>query len=119
MRRATSTTPRRILEKFSACRLSAPPRAATHQRCAMRKPFPTGDPDIAGFDDQAPDRRILGATANPANASNSSALGRRVYQRGLQTFVWRSDDDNDDELRYRIMYRREGDTEWKTLKSDL
>ena len=85
----------------------------------FQKPYPTGDPDIAGFDDQAPDRRILGTTANPANASNNSALGRRVYQRGLQTFVWRSDDDNDDELRYTIMYRREGDTEWKTLKSDL
>ncbi len=25
----------------------------------FQKPYPTGDPDIAGFDDQAPDRRIL------------------------------------------------------------
>jgi sugar lactone lactonase YvrE len=85
----------------------------------FQKPYPTGDPDIAGFDDQAPDRRILSATATTPNASNNSALGRRVYQRGLQTFVWRAEDDNDDELRYEIMYRREGDTEWKTLKSDL
>jgi SMP-30/Gluconolactonase/LRE-like region len=82
----------------------------------FQKPYPTGDPDIAGFDDQAPDRRILSATANP---SNSSALGRRVYQRGLQTFVWRAEDANDDELRYEISYRREGDTAWKSLKSDL
>ena len=28
----------------------------------FQKPYPTGDPDIAGFDDQAPDRRILSAT---------------------------------------------------------
>jgi hypothetical protein len=82
----------------------------------FQKPYPTGDPDIAGFDDQAPDRRILSATANPGP---SSALGRRVYQRGLQTFVWRAEDANDDELRYEILYRREGDTSWKSLKNDL
>jgi hypothetical protein len=83
----------------------------------FQKPYPTGDPDIAGFNDQAPDRRILTPTSNPG--SNSSALGRRVYQRGLQTFVWRAEDANDDELRYEILYRREGDTTWKSLKSDL
>ena len=83
----------------------------------FQKPYPTGDPDIAGFDDQAPDRRILTATGNPG--TSSSALGRRVYQRGLQTFVWRAEDANDDELRYEISYRREGETAWKSLKSDL
>jgi hypothetical protein len=83
----------------------------------FQKPYPTGDPDIAGFDDQAPDRRILSTTANPT--SSSSALGRRVYQRGLQTFVWRAEDANDDELQYEILYRREGETGWKSLKNDL
>jgi sugar lactone lactonase YvrE len=83
----------------------------------FQKPYPTGDPDIAGFDDQAPDRRILSATANPG--SSSSALGRRAYQRGLQTFVWRADDANDDDLRYEVLYRREGETGWKSLQSDL
>ena len=83
----------------------------------FQKPYPTGDPDIAGFDDQAPDRRILSATPGPGGPS--SALGRRAYQRGLQTFVWRAEDANDDELRYEILYRREGDTAWKSLKSDI
>jgi hypothetical protein len=83
----------------------------------FQKPYPTGDPDIAGFDDQAPDRRILNATPNPGGAS--STLGRRAYQRGLQTFVWRAEDANDDELRYEILYRREGDTGWKSLKAGL
>jgi hypothetical protein len=84
----------------------------------FQKPYPTGDPDIAGFDDQAPDRRILSASGAPGG-SNTSALGRRVYQRGLQTFVWRAEDANDDEMRYEILYRREGDTAWKSLKSDI
>lgn len=85
----------------------------------FQKPYPTGDPDIAGFDDQAPDRRILSASATAGSANSGSALGRRVYQRGLQTFVWRAEDDNDDELRYHVLYRREGDTAWKTLKDEL
>ena len=83
----------------------------------FQKPYPTGDPDIAGFDDQAPDRRILSSTATPG--TSSSGLGRRAYQRGLQTFVWRAEDANDDELRYEILYRREGETGWKSLKSEL
>ena len=83
----------------------------------FQKPYPTGDPDIAGFDSQAPDRRILTATAN--TAGTGSSLGRRAYQRGLQTFVWRAEDANDDELRYNVLYRREGETVWKALKTDL
>jgi hypothetical protein len=83
----------------------------------FQKPYPTGDPDIAGFDDQAPDRRILSATAAPS--PSSSSLGRRAYQRGLQTFVWRAEDANDDELKYELLYRREGETAWKSLKADL
>ena len=35
----------------------------------FQKPYPTGDPDIAGFDDQAPDRRILSTTAEPGAAA--------------------------------------------------
>ncbi len=87
----------------------------------FQKPYPTGDPDIAGFDEQAPDRRILSATANPGSGSSSSSstLGRRAYQRGLQTFVWRAEDANDDELQYEILYRREGETAWKSLKSEV
>ena len=41
------------------------------------------------------------------------ALGRRIYQKGLQTFVWKADDDNGDELSYDVFYRREGDTTWR------
>jgi hypothetical protein len=86
----------------------------------FQKPYPTGDPDIAGFDDQAPDRRILSASPNPGGGGgSSSSLGRRVYQRGLQTFVWRAEDANEDELRYEILYRREGETSWKSLKNDV
>jgi len=75
----------------------------------FQRPFPT-DPEIAGFDGDLPDRR---STTPPGGAAN---LGRRVYQKGLLTFVWRAEDDNKDDLTYDVLYRREGETSWKTLK---
>lgn len=89
----------------------------------FQKPYPTGDPDIAGLADQPSERRQSGSTGaagGPGAAlSGSLALGRRAYQKGFQTFVWRAQDDDNDELAYEIHYRREGDTTWKPLKSDL
>jgi sugar lactone lactonase YvrE len=75
------------------------------------RPFPT-DPEIAGFDGDVPDRR---AQAN-SQAGGSPSLGRRTYQKGLLTFIWRAEDENRDELSYDVLYRREGETTWKPLK---
>jgi hypothetical protein len=79
-----------------------------------QRPFPTGDPEIAGYDGELPDRR----NTQPGNPSGPN-LGRRTYQKGLLTFVWRAQDDNRDELVYDVFYRREGDTVWKTLKQTV
>src|SRR5262245_1835246 len=80
----------------------------------FQKPFSTGDPDLAGFEDQTtPDRKLAAAAAQQGSPS---ALGRRTYQKGLQTLAWRADDDNDDDLLYDVLYRREGETSWKTLR---
>jgi hypothetical protein len=85
----------------------------------FQKPYATGDPDLAGFENQStPDRRLAQSAQN-AQGSGSAALGRRTYQKGLQTLVWRADDENDDELSYDVWYRREGDTTWNVLRHDL
>jgi hypothetical protein len=85
----------------------------------FQRPFPTGDPEIAGFEGDTPDRRAA-ALNPPANAlTNTPALGRRAYQKGLLTFVWRAEDENRDELQYDVLYRREGDTVWKPLRRAL
>ena len=76
-----------------------------------QRPFPTGDPEIAGYDGDLPDRR----NQQPQNQTGPN-LGRRTYQKGLLTFVWRAQDDNRDELIYDVLYRREGETDWKPLK---
>ena len=39
-----------------------------------------------------------------------------MYQKGLQSFVWRADDDNDDRLRYDVLYRRTDDPAWHLLR---
>jgi outer membrane protein assembly factor BamB len=74
------------------------------------------DPEIAGFEGDTPDRRAL---ARSQGAQQSVSLGRRSYEKGLLTFVWRAEDDNRDTLSYDIFYRREGETAWKPLKRAL
>ena len=84
----------------------------------FQKPFSSGEPELAGFEDQStPDRRLAQMAAN--QAGSSQALGRRSYQKGLQTLQWKADDDNDDELSYDVLYRREGETDWKTLRKGI
>ncbi len=82
----------------------------------FQKPFSSGETEIAGLDEDAQDKR---AAANNPLGGGAPTLGRRIFQRGLQTFAWKAEDDNNDELSYDVFYRREGDTTWRTLKSDL
>jgi hypothetical protein len=79
----------------------------------FQRPFPV-DPEIAGFEGDLPDKRV---NQNPG--SSPPSLGRRVYEKGLMTFVWRADDENGDELSYDVFYRREGETSWKLLKRGM
>ncbi|HEY1912652.1 MAG TPA: hypothetical protein VGG73_17135, partial [Vicinamibacterales bacterium] len=81
----------------------------------FQKPFSTGDPELAGFEDQSTPERKLAASASQTPGV-STGLGRRAYQKGLETLIWKADDENDDDLVYDVLYRREGETGWKTLR---
>ncbi len=83
----------------------------------FQKPYSTGDPDLAGFENQTTPERKLTQAAQTANSG--AGTGRRTYQKGLQTLQWRAEDDNEDELTYALYYRREGDALWKLLKEGL
>jgi hypothetical protein len=86
----------------------------------FQKPFSTGDPELAGFDDQTtPERKLAAQAAAQGSAVSSATMGRRTYQKGLQTLVWRAEDENDDDLLYDVLYRREGETSWKPLRRGL
>jgi hypothetical protein len=80
----------------------------------FQKPYTTGEPDLAGFEDQSTPERKLAQAA--ALQGGSSGLGRRAYQKGLETLQWRADDENDDELVYDVLFRREGENTWKVLR---
>ena len=84
----------------------------------FQRPFSTNDTEIAGFEDNTSDGRSPSASqAAPAGAAPPPPLlGRRLYQKGLQTIVWKAEDDNGDRMQYDVSYRREGETTWKPLK---
>jgi hypothetical protein len=81
----------------------------------FQRPFSTGEAEIAGYDG-SPLTQRGGTAPNPANGP---ALGRRGYQKGLQTFIWKGQDPNDDDLSFDVLYRREGETTWKALKRNI
>src|SRR5204862_6034917 len=89
----------------------------------FQRPFSTGELEIAGFEENTSDGRGPQTQSQQGAAGGGSgpapALGRKIYQKGLQTFVWKADDDNDDRLQFDAFYRREGDTEWKPLKRGM
>jgi hypothetical protein len=87
----------------------------------FQRPFPTGEPEIAGFEGDTPDRRASAQSAPGAGsgASGGPSLGRRTYEKGLLTFVWRAEDENRDDLLFDILYRLEGDTSWRPLKRTI
>ncbi len=82
----------------------------------FQRPFSSDEGAIAGLDDAVADaRRPPGGDTNAAPAS----VGRRMFQRGLQTLQWKAEDADADRLTYTLQYRREGETVWHALRADL
>ncbi len=70
----------------------------------FQRPFSTNDTELAGFEENTSDGRPPSATQSSpptGGAPPPPLLGRRLYQKGLQTIVWRAEDDNGDRLQYR------------------
>ena len=81
----------------------------------FQRPFSSEDGAIAGLDDvTAESRRPPGDPGSPPPQP-----GRRMFQKGLQTIVWKAEDADGDRLAYSIQYRREGDTTWRDLRTNL
>jgi hypothetical protein len=87
----------------------------------FQKPFSTGEAEIAGFEEGWPDTRpspaaLATGTAMLSPPGQGPPLGRRTYQKGLQALSWKAEDDNEDKLQYDVLYRRETDPGWKTIR---
>jgi hypothetical protein len=61
---------------------------------------------------------VLSQTQN-TTATKFEAPPQATVQKGYQTVVWTAHDDNEDELKYAVYFRGEGEKEWKLLKDNL
>jgi hypothetical protein len=84
----------------------------------FQKPFSTGETEIAGYRSEAAEKR-LSNQGQPSPSTGAATLGRRTYQQGLQTIVWKGDDANGDDLAFDVAYRKEGEATWSTLATGL
>jgi hypothetical protein len=83
----------------------------------FQRPFPTGDVvEFAGFESTPVDGR---PGVGPPPMTAGQPIGRRFYQKGLQTLTWNASDEDDETLQYDVYYRRDDETEWKLLKRGL
>ncbi len=81
----------------------------------FQRPYSSEDGAIAGLDDAVADaRRPAGDPGPPAPAP-----GRRMFQKGLQTIAWKAEDADTDRLSYALHFRREGETAWRPLRTEL
>ena len=85
----------------------------------FQKPYPSGDPGIAGFDGDTPTQRLSRQVVPGNTATANPVQGQRVFKNGLLTFTWKAVDDNGDDLEYDVLYRNQEQTEWNTLRQKL
>ncbi len=86
----------------------------------FQQPFGTQEPpDLAGFQSTTPAPARDQAIAAATPTSTTASVGRRLFQKGFQTFQWDASDPDRDDLRYQVWLRRTGSTEWRLLDKDL
>ena len=87
----------------------------------FQRPFSGSEIEIAGFEENTSDGRppSQAQTGPGGTPPPPPPLGRRIYQKGLQTIVWKAEDANGDRLQYDVSYRREGETAWKVLRRGI
>jgi hypothetical protein len=79
----------------------------------------TGELEILGLEaGQSVDMRPAPQAA-PRPPLGLSLFGRRLYQRGIQTFSWRGEDPNGDPLSFDVFYRPAAETSWRPLRKGL
>jgi outer membrane protein assembly factor BamB len=60
-----------------------------------------------------------GIVMAPTPQTHFEQAPQGFQQKGYLSVLWTAHDDNDDELRYTVYYRGEGETQWKPLKDKL
>jgi hypothetical protein len=77
----------------------------------------SGETEILGLDAGPAPERAGSSSRGPMPPATS--YSRKLYQRGIQTFSWKGEDPNGDNLVYEVSYRRMNDTRWRSLRKGL
>lgn len=86
----------------------------------FQQPYGTQEPpDLAGFQSTTPAPARDQAIAAATPTTTAAAVGRRLFQKGFQTFQWEASDPDKDDLRYQVLVRRVGTEGWRSLARDL
>ena len=91
-----------------------PPGVVFQQPYGAQEP-----PDLAGYQSSTPAPARDQAIAAATPTATASAVGRRLFQKGFQTFQWEATDPDKDDLRYHVAVRRVGGEQWRELARDL
>jgi sugar lactone lactonase YvrE len=81
----------------------------------------TGEIEILGLDPaQATEsRNPAGVSPRQPAAASPTTYSRRLFQKGLRTFVWRAEDPDGDELTFDVHFRPVGDERFRLLRRGL
>jgi hypothetical protein len=84
----------------------------------------TGQLEILGMSEVLSETSPRNGSAGGVNGQSMpspplTAIARPFYRKGIQTVTWKASDPNDDELRFDVHYRAEGETLWKVLRQGL
>lgn len=91
-----------------------PPGVVFQQPYGAQEP-----PDLAGYQSSTPAPARDQAIAAATPTAPAAAVGRRLFQKGFQTFQWEATDPDKDDLRYHVAVRRVGSDQWRELVRDL
>jgi hypothetical protein len=83
--------------------------------------LPAGIVMLSSANQRPPDQEAVARAEAAANgeAEGQRAPPRKTFQDGMRTFTWSATDPNDDELRFEVLYRSEGEDLWKSLARGL
>jgi sugar lactone lactonase YvrE len=80
----------------------------------------TGEIEILGFEPgDAPELRPGSPPSPRPVLPTTTSFARRLYQKGVQTFSWRGEDPNGDQLAYDVHYRAVGDARYRLLRRGM
>jgi hypothetical protein len=77
----------------------------------------SGETEILGLD--APPSADRPGAASRSPLPPATSYSRKLFQRGIQTFSWKGEDPNGDNLVYEVNYRRINDSRWRSLRKAL